>query len=183
MKVGTTLYVRDRAEWRRWLARHAKREKEIWLVYPKKASGKTRISYNDAVDEALCFGWIDSINKALGKDRYAQRFTPRRPNSKLSAMNRERALRLVAAGRMTKAGQRALGDQLKARPLRMRADVRAALRAAPGAWTRFQRFPASYRRIRIGWVEAARDRPDEFRKRLRYFVAMTAKNKRYGMVR
>ena len=129
MKVGTTLYVRDRAEWRRWLARHAKREKEIWLVYPKKASGKTRISYNDAVDEALCFGWIDSINKALGKDRYAQRFTPRRPNSKLSAMNRERALRLVAAGRMTKAGQRALGDQLKARPLRMRADVRAALRA------------------------------------------------------
>jgi len=176
MKVGTTLYVRDRAEWRRWLARHAKREKEIWLVYPKKASGKTRISYNDAVDEALCFGWIDSINKALGKDRYAQRFTPRRPNSKLSAMNRERALRLVAAGRMTKAGQRALGDQLKARPLRMRADVRAALRAAPGAWTRFQR-------IRIGWVEGARDRPDEFRKRLRYFVAMTAKNKRYGMVR
>src|SRR5438309_3884617 len=183
MKVGTTLYVRDRAEWRRWLARHAKREKEIWLVYPKKASGKTRISYNDAVDEALCFGWIDSINKALGKDRYAQRFTPRRPNSKLSAMNRERALRLVAAGRMTKAGSRALGDQLKTRPVSLSAEVRAALRASPGAWTSFRRFPASYRRIRIGWIEGARGRPAEFRKRLAYFVAMTAKNKQFGMVR
>src|SRR2546427_8984129 len=125
MKVGTTLYVRDRAEWRRWLASHAKREEEIWLVYPKKASGRTRISYNDAVDEALCLGWIDSINKPLGTDRYAQRFTPRRPNSKLSAMNRERAQRLVAAGRMTKAGQRALGGPPKGGPLPMRADGRA----------------------------------------------------------
>src|SRR2546425_12755131 len=111
MRVGATLRVRDGAEGRRWLARHAKREKEIWLVYPKKASGRTRISYNDAVDEALCFGWIDSINKPLGTDRYAQRFTPRRPNSKLSAMNRERAPRRRAARRMTKAGHGAPEDQ------------------------------------------------------------------------
>src|SRR2546428_12846330 len=121
MTVGTSLYVRDGAEWRRWLARHAKREKEIWLVYPKKASGKTRISYNDAVDEALCFGWIDSINKPLGTDRYAQRFTPRRPNSKLSAMNRERAQRLDAPGRGTQARQRPLRGPLEAPPARPRA--------------------------------------------------------------
>lgn len=181
--VGPTLYARSRAEWHRWLARHHATANEIWLVYPRKASGKPRIPYNDAVDEALAFGWIDSTQRTLDAERTAQRFTPRRSGSPLSAMNVERARRLVAAGRMTAAGRRAIGAQLAA-PVRLvvAADIRRALQTDPRAWANFRRFPASYKRIRVGWIEGVRDRRAEFRKRLRYFVAMTAKAKRYGMV-
>ena len=99
MKVGKTFYARNRREWRSWLARHHKTAPEIWLIYYKKHSGKPRVSYNDAVDEALCYGWIDSILKPIDADCYAQRFSPRRPTSRLSEMNRERVRRLIASRR------------------------------------------------------------------------------------
>src|SRR5256885_3438097 len=104
MEIGTTLYVKGRREWRAWLARHHQTASEIWLIYYKKESGRPRIPYNDAVEEALCYGWIDSILKPIDSRRYAQRFSPRRPRSRLSEMNRERVRRLIAAGRMTRAG-------------------------------------------------------------------------------
>src|SRR5947208_7737437 len=104
MEIGRTLYVKDRRQWRAWLARHHKTAPEIWLIYYKKHSGRPRIPYSDAVEEALCYGWIDSITKPVDEDRWAQRFSPRRPSSRLSAMNRERVRRLIAARRMTKAG-------------------------------------------------------------------------------
>src|SRR5437870_1602596 len=104
MKVGKTFYARNRREWRAWLARHHKTAPEIWLIYYKKHSGKPRVSYNDAVDEALCYGWIDSTLKPIDADCYTQRFSPRRPTSRLSEMNRERVRRLIAARRMTRAG-------------------------------------------------------------------------------
>src|SRR2546422_8282654 len=104
MEIGTTLYVKDRRQWRAWLARHHKTAPEIWLIYYKKHSGTPRIPYSDAVEEALCYGWIDSITKPLDEDRWAQRFSPRRPSSRLSEMNRERVRRLIAGRRMTKAG-------------------------------------------------------------------------------
>src|SRR2546425_10087227 len=104
MEIGTTLYAKDRRQWRSWLARHHKTAAEIWLIYYKKHSGKPRIPYTDAVEEALCYGWIDSIAKPVDADRWAQRFSPRRPSSRLSEMNRERVRRLIAARRMTKAG-------------------------------------------------------------------------------
>ena len=150
---------------------------------PKKASGEPRIPYNDAVEEALCFGWIDSTNRTLDEHHTAQRFTPRRKGSALSPMNRERVNRLIASGRMTRAGLDAIGGAPARGRVTLSDDVAAALKAEPAAWRHFQRFPASYKRIRIGWIEGARDRPAEFAKRLRYFVKMTAENKRYGMVR
>src|SRR6266516_35022 len=104
MEIGTTLYVKDRRQWRSWLARHHRTAPEIWLIYYKKHSGKPRIPYGDAVEEALCYGWIDSITKPVDEDRWAQRFSPRRPTSRLSAMNRERVRRLIASGRMTRFG-------------------------------------------------------------------------------
>jgi uncharacterized protein YdeI (YjbR/CyaY-like superfamily) len=104
MKVGKTLYVKTRKAWGAWLARHHKSAGEIWLVYYTKHSGKPRIPYNDAVEEALCFGWIDSITKPVDRRRWAQRFSPRRSTSRLSDMNRERVRRLIAARRMTQAG-------------------------------------------------------------------------------
>jgi uncharacterized protein YdeI (YjbR/CyaY-like superfamily) len=183
MDVGETLDVRARAAWRSWLHRNHARKKEIWLVYHAKAGGKRSIAYNDAVDEALCFGWIDSTVKKLGPQSRAQRFTPRRKGSPVSEMNKARARRLVRERRMTAVGLAALGSALRRVPLVVAPDVRSALRAAPGGWAGFERLPAPYQRIRLGFIEGARGRPDVFATRLRYFVRMTAQGKRYGMVR
>lgn len=85
-----TLYVANRNDWLAWLVEHFDKEDEIWLVYPQKPSGKPRISYNDAVEEALCFGWIDSTIKTIDEDNNAQRFLPRNPQSNFSQANKER---------------------------------------------------------------------------------------------
>jgi uncharacterized protein YdeI (YjbR/CyaY-like superfamily) len=183
MEVGQKLDVRTRAAWRTWLQRNHARKKEIWLVLHAKASGRSSIAYNDAVDEALCFGWIDSIVKKVGPQSRAQRFSPRRKDSPVSEMNKARARRLVRERRMTAAGRAALGTALRRERLVIAPDIRRALRATPGAWTRFERFPAAYKRIRLGFIEGARSRPDVFATRLRYLVRMTAEGKRYGMVR
>jgi uncharacterized protein YdeI (YjbR/CyaY-like superfamily) len=183
MKVGETLDVRTRAAWHSWLARNHSRKKEIWLVYHAKASGRPSLAYNDAVDEAIAFGWIDSTVKGVGAHARAQRFTPRRKGSPLSEMNKARASRLVREGRMSPAGRAALGSALRREPLVVAPDVGRALRAEPGAWARFVRLPIAYKRIRLGFIEGARGRPQIFATRLRYFVRMTAQGKRYGMVR
>jgi uncharacterized protein YdeI (YjbR/CyaY-like superfamily) len=188
VKLGKTLYVEDRRGWRAWLARHHRTAPEIWLIYYKKHSGRPRIPYNHAVEEALCYGWIDSTTKPVDGDRWAQRFSPRRPTSRLSAMNRERVRRLIAAGRMTKAGLARIAHVFDhrrdagRRAARVPPDIRRALERDAAAWRNFRRFPASYKRIRIGWIAAARHRPEIFAQRLRYFLKMTAQNKRFGMV-
>jgi len=104
MKITKILYCKTESQWRKWLEINHDKTKEIWLVYYKKASGKTGISYDDAVNEALCFGWIDSTVKKLDDERRVQRFTPRRKGSPMSPINKERARRLVRAGKMTPAG-------------------------------------------------------------------------------
>src|SRR6266705_852425 len=174
MEVGETLYVRTRAAWRAWLRRNHARKKEIWLVYHAKASGRRSLAYNDAVDEAICFGWIDSTVKKLGAHSRAQRFTPRRRGAPVSEMNKARARRLVRERRMTSIGRAALGSALLRDPLVVASDVRRALRAEPGAWARYEKLPVAYRRIRLGFIEGARGRPEIFATRLRYFVRMTA---------
>jgi len=120
--------------------------------------------------------------KAIDADRLAQRFTPRRPGSKASEMNKARARRLVRERRMTAAGLEAIGS-LKTERLVIPADIRAALEDDPIAWKRFRRFPTAYRRIRIAFVEGARGRPAEFQRRLGNLVRRSAKNERFGMVR
>src|SRR5687767_13777568 len=109
MDIGETVYVTERNEWRAWLRKHHRKKPEIWLVFYTKASKKPSLSYNDAVEEALCYGWIDSIVKKHGYEGRAQRFTPRRPGSPLSEMNKARVRNLVAQKRMTKAGLEAIG--------------------------------------------------------------------------
>ena len=187
MQVGKKLYAKDRATFRAWLEKNHASAPEIWLIYYKKGSGRPRIPYNDAVEEALCFGWIDSIVKPIDEKRYVQRFSPRRPKSVLSAMNAERLRRLIAAGKVTPAGLAAVQGQLgsaagKPRAFKLPPDIAAALRADRSTWKNFRGFPESYVRIRVGWIDAARRRPEAFAQRLRYFVKMTAQNKRFGMV-
>lgn len=180
MKLGKTLTVKGRKKWRAWLSKHHAKAPEIWLVTYKKHTGRVTVPYNDAVEEALCFGWIDSTVKALDKDRYAQRFSPRKTKSPWSDMNKERVRRLIKERRMTPAGLAAMqGGRTRAIP----APILKALRKDPETWANFRKFPESYKRIRIGWIAAhIKDRPAEYRKRLAYFLKMTKKNKRFGMV-
>jgi uncharacterized protein YdeI (YjbR/CyaY-like superfamily) len=179
--LGITLDVRTAAEWRAWLEANHASAPEVWLVYHAKASGLPSIPYNDAVDEALCFGWIDSTVRKLGPQSRAQRFTPRRSGSPLSEMNKVRVRRLLEAGRMTPAGLAAAGDVVD-EPFDIAPDILAHLQEDETIWRNFQAFPESYQRIRIGWIEGARNRPSVFETRLRYFLRMTARNKRFGMV-
>ena len=191
MDLGETLYVTNRKQWRAWLVKHHKTKKEIWLVYYRKDSGKPRLPYNDAVEEALCYGWIDSTYKPIDSESHAQRFSPRRKGSKLSPMNKERVRRLAAAKKMTRAGWDSIAHELddakteKTKTLKkaeLPEDILDALKADAAVWENFQAFPESYKQIRVGWIDGVRKRPEEFEKRLRYFIKMTGKNKRFGMV-
>lgn len=193
MEIGKTLYVKTRNQWRRWLQKNHSSEPEIWLVYYNKQSGKPRIPYNDAVEEALCYGWIDSTAKKIDKDSTAQRFSPRRKNSALSELNKERVRRLIKSGMMTEFGLESIKHHLKKpskkssrapelRGYKLPADIVESVKANKAAWKNFKKFPEYYRNIRIAFIEGARKRPEVFRKRLEYFLKMTSKNKRFGMV-
>ncbi|MGH9895475.1 MAG: YdeI/OmpD-associated family protein [bacterium] len=161
-------------------------------MFYRKHTGRPRIPYDDAVEEALCYGWIDSTVKTIDTERFAQRFSPRKPRSNLSEMNKERIRRLIARKKMTAAGLAAVRhvfDPAVPEPrgrgvsrIRVAPDITKALRTDAGTWRNFRKFPVSYKRVRIGWIEMARKRPAEFTKRLRYFVRMTARNRRFGMV-
>ena len=179
MEISKTLYVTNPKDWRAWLKKNYKTEKEIWLVYYKKATGKPRIEYNDAVEEALCFGWIDSTAKRLDEERTAQRFSPRRPNVQYSQANKERLRSLVEQGKVTKEVLDSLGDMLTEK-FEIPPDILKAIQADKEAWKNFQKFSDSYKRIRIAFIDGARNRPEEFQKRLQYFIKMTEKNKMFG---
>lgn len=178
MEIGKTFYAKTRAQWRSWLKKHGAKEPEIWLLFHTKASGKPGVSYADSVEEALCFGWIDSIVKKHGTDSRAQRFTPRRRGSKLSELNKARVRRLLAEGKMTAQGLAVAGD-LDAK-FTVAPDILKALKADRETWRNFQSFPESYKRIRIGWIDGSRNTPDVFERRLNYFLKMTKQNKRFG---
>jgi len=179
MEITQTLYVTDPEEWRAWLEAHYKSEREIWLVYYKKHSGKPRIAYNDAVEQALCFGWIDSIIKKLDEERSVQRFSPRKPNSGYSQANIERLQYLVDQGQVIDEVLESLGDVLE-QEFVFPHDILDALRADDQTWENYQNFSEPYKRIRVAFIEAARKRPEEFQKRVNYFIKMTRENKQIG---
>ena len=104
VEITKTFYARNRAAWRKWLEKNHAREKEIWLIFPRKASGRSRVEYDEAVEEALCFGWIDGIAKSIDETQHAQRFSPRKEKSNWTDLNRQRFARLVKEGLMTGAG-------------------------------------------------------------------------------
>jgi hypothetical protein len=179
MEITETLYATDRDAWRAWLAQHHRTAKEIWLVYPRKHTGRPRIPYADAVEEALCFGWIDSTQKTLDDDHTAQRYTPRRPGIAYSQTNQERLRRMIAQGKVLEEVRESLGDLLD-QPFRAQPDILAALQADEEAWSHLRRWPESYLRIRVAFVNAARDDPAEFDKRLRHLLDKSRQGKQYG---
>jgi len=179
MEIGKTLYITDSEKWRTWLAENYDKEKGIWLVYPKKASGKPRISYNDAVEEALCFGWIDSIVKKLDEEQSVQRFSPRNPKSSYSQANKERLKALVKQGKVIPSVRKTLNPVLEEN-FTIAEDILNEVRSNKEAWENFNRYSEPYKRIRTAFIEAARNRPQEFKKRLNHFLKMTARNKQFG---
>lgn len=179
MEITQTLYVTDPNEWREWLHAHYRTEKEIWLVYYKKETGKPRIGYNEAVEQALCFGWIDSIVRSLDEDRTVQRFSPRKPGSGYSQQNIERLRHLVAQGLVMEEVVSSLGDLLE-REFVFPPDILDAIRADDQAWENYQKFSEPYKRIRVAFIDGARKRRAEFKKRLNYFIKMTRDNKLIG---
>jgi uncharacterized protein YdeI (YjbR/CyaY-like superfamily) len=180
-----TLDVRSCEQWRQWLDRHHEVESQIWLVFYKRQTGRWTIGYDNAVDEALCFGWIDSLIKRLDDERYARKFTPRKPGSKWSMANRRRYAQLKASGRLMRAGlDRAPTDRRDSAPRASSSEVpryiHAALRRHPAAWKHFEGLAPSYRRMYVGWIDSAKRQETKMR-RLQEAIGLLAAGKKLGL--
>ena len=177
MEIKSRLKVSNRAVWRSWLAANQDTQSEIWIVSDVNSENPS-IAYLDSVEEAICFGWIDGIAKRISSFEKAQRFTPRRVRSNWTELNKERARRLIQLGLMTNDGQRILPDLMA--PFEIPKDILVAIKSEPDAWEFFTKLPALYIRVRIGYVEETRTKPNEFNRRLQNFVLKTAAGKMFG---
>ena len=184
-KAIETVEVADRPAWRNWLAEHHEDVSEIWLVFYKRHTGIQLVSYDEAVEEALCFGWIDSLIRRLDDDRYARKFTPRKANSKWSEINRRRYADLKARGLLAKPGldrPPTSGSAYAPRPSAtdVPAYMEERLKTDPQAWRFFQQLAPSYRRSYIGWIDSAK-RPQTREKRLSEALERLAAGKKLGL--
>lgn len=192
MEITETVYVPTRAKWRAWLRKHHRARREIWLIYYKKGSGKPRVEYDDAVEEALCYGWIDSTVKTIDADRYAQRFSPRKPGSNWSRPNLERIKRLVAAGLMTPAGAALLPSAREARMFDAKHEKRvsgpttappalaAALRANEKAAAFWKALAPGYRRLYVRWATEAK-KAETRERRVKKIVGLLARGVKHPL--
>ena len=171
-----TFSASDRAAWRAYLEKHFETAEEVWFVFPTKAAGEESLSYNDAVEEALCFGWIDSTNRRLDERHCIRRFSPRKQGSAYSRPNIERLLWLDSRGLLHPKIRESVRPLLET-PFLFPEDILDAIRKDRIAWKHYENFSEPYKRIRIAYIEAARKRPEEFQKRLRSFLEKTRRNK------
>ena len=176
MKEIETKDFTDKQDWRKWLSANFETKDDIWLEYPKKETGKQRILYNDAVEEALCFGWIDSTVKSLNKETTIQRFCKRRKNSSYSQANKERLKWLYKNGLIHKSIFNEV-EKIVEEKFVFPNDVIKRLRSNEFVWENYKKMSESYKRIRIAYIESARNRPEEFEKRLNNFITKTKENK------
>ena len=176
-----TVEVQDRQEWRKWLKEHSDSNSDIWLVFHKRHTGVKSISYNDAVEEALCFGWIDSLVRRLDDARYARKFTPRRAGSKWSTSNRRRYADLKSRGVLAAPGLRRAptnrdGDAPRPSVSALPPYVEETLKTVPRAWQHFNQLAPSNQRAYIGWIESAK-REETRERRLREALSLLASGK------
>ena len=174
--MSNTVFFSNRSDWRKWLKEHFETESEVWFVFPSVASGEKGVSYNDAVEEALCFGWIDGRAGTLDETHQLRRFTPRRKGSPYSQPNIERLIWLDSQG-LIHPKVRASVEELIRTPFLYPEDILDEIQKDPIAWSNYQSFNEPYKRIRIAYIEAARKRPSEFKKRLDNFIKKTRDNK------
>lgn len=183
------LHIEHRNQWRKWLAKNHATAKEVWLLFYKVHTGKPRLKYEDAVEEALCFGWIDSLVKRIDDSSYAQKFTPRKAGSTWSESNLKRLQKLVKENRMTEAGLAAAKDALAGQakkppaseaPGVLSPELVKKFQANGAAWRSFERTPLSYQKMAIGWVMSAKQEETQLR-RLEELIRMSALGKRIGL--
>jgi uncharacterized protein YdeI (YjbR/CyaY-like superfamily) len=186
MVVGKTLYVTRRSEWREWLSANHGTEKEIWLIGYRKDSNKPGLPYNDAVEEALCFGWIDSKPRTLDEERSMLWFAPRKPRTGWSRPNKERVERLIADGRMAAPGLAKIEAARRdgswsaldaIERLEIPPDLGAALARHVPARPHFEAFPRSVKRGILEWIATAR-KPDTRARRIEETARLAARNVR-----
>jgi len=190
MRRTKELYFTNRKDWRAWLAEHHGTEKEVWLVYYKKASGKPIVSYDDSVEEALCFGWVDSIITRIDAAKFARKFTPRKTGSKWSEANKERAEKMIKEGKMMSAGlakvqdAKETGKWFKTQPAKKELTVTSYLEEAldgnKKALGFYNRLAPGYKRIAVAWIDSAK-KEETRKKRLAEFIGLLEQNKKLGM--
>ena len=171
-----TFYTSERKLWRKWLAENFQTESEIWFVFPMKESGDKALSYNDAVEEALCFGWIDSTIKHIDPTHRAQRFTPRKKGSPYSRPHIERLIWLDRQGMLRLSVRESVLPLIRA-PYVFPTDIIDAIKADAAAWENYGKLSEPYKRIRVAYIDAARKREGEFKKRLDSFIKKTREGK------
>jgi uncharacterized protein YdeI (YjbR/CyaY-like superfamily) len=179
-----TLEVRNREEWRAWLAKHHTSSPGVWLVFYKQHTGRKSMSVEDAGREALCFGWIDSLIKRLDDDRYAVKVTPRKPTSKWSDVNRKRWKELKTAGLLAPAGLATAPTANTYAPKpsipELPSYIAKAIKGDPKAWKFFRELAPTDRRNFVVWIHIAK-RPETRDKRIRESVALLAAGKKLGL--
>ncbi|MEG0783352.1 YdeI/OmpD-associated family protein [Carnobacterium sp.] len=166
------IYFENREEWRHWLLKNADKWTEIWFLFPLKASHKSGVSYNDAVEEALCFGWIDSTVRSFNEEFKVQRFSRRNPKSTYSQANKER-LHWLMANQLVHPTILDEVSKVLSEIFVFPEDILCLLKEDQEVWENYQTFSDPYKRIRIAYIDAARKRPDEFHKRLNNFIRKT----------
>jgi len=190
MKIADELYVTNRHDWREWLRKNYETEKEIWLIYYKKHTGKPSVPYNDSVEEALCFGWVDSIIKKIDDEKFARKFTPRKSKSKWSQANKKRVEKMIKKGKMTAAGLTKImeakksGEWFKTTPARKELVippyVKEALAKNKNALDNFNNLAKSYKRQYVGWISSAK-RKETRKRRLIEAISLLERNEKLGM--
>ena len=190
MKSTEQLYVSSKEQWRKWLEKNHRMKKEVWLIYHKKHTGKPSIPYDDSVEEALCFGWIDGIIKKLDDEKFSRKFTPRRKNSRWSESNKKRAQKMIKEGRMTETGMALIrqakqsGEWSRApienRELEIPPFFKEALAKNKEASNYFNTLASTYRRHFVGWVSSAKGEETRM-KRLAEALSYLEQNKKLPM--
>lgn len=186
MEITETLYVTNRDDWRSWLEKNHETEKEIWLICYKKHSSKPRIPYDDAVEEAICFGWIDSIIQKIDEEKFAQKFTPRKNTRNWSDANKKRVKKMIRQGKMTEAGLAKIHESVNLEIPESRPEpdtppeFQEALLANDKAREFFDSLAPSYRRQYIGWISSGK-REETRRKRVKESMELLEQGKKLGM--
>jgi uncharacterized protein YdeI (YjbR/CyaY-like superfamily) len=188
--MGEQLRVADRKEWRSWLEKNHSSRNAVWLLFYKRHTGKPSMPYNDAVEEALCFGWIDSLVKRVDDEQYVRKFTPRKQGSVWSETNKRRVERLVREGRMTDAGlakveaAKASGEwskhRVREKALEIPTFFREALATNKKALENFNALAPSYKRNIVGWVASAK-RKETRRRRLAEAIGVLERCEKLGL--
>ncbi|MFD1901544.1 YdeI/OmpD-associated family protein [Enterococcus termitis] len=178
MEIDNLLTITTRQELRQWLKVNSNTQKYCWIIVSVKPE-PDKIQYLDAVEEALCFGWIDGIKKKVSETETAQRLSPRAKKSSWTELNKERVRRLERVGLMTEQGRSVLPD-MKETSFKIEETILARLKEEPEIYENFLCFPELYRRIRIDTIQNYKAQPELFEKRLDKFIEQTKNGKMYG---